>query len=213
MFIGCNNNIKVNTIVSEESIDYNDKVIALTFDDGPSIYTEKIIEYLYNNDCVGTFFVLGNKVSNYKNTLIKSISYGNEIGNHSYDHKWLIKLKKDKMFEQIEKTQEIIKKETGYTPKILRPTYGSVNNTLKKITDLDIILWNVDTLDWKYKSINKIVIRATKNLKDGNIILMHDVHKRTFLALKKIVPIIKEKGYKCVTISELNEIKKLRKYD
>lgn len=197
-------------IIPNNDIDYNEKVIALTFDDGPSKYTDKIIEYLYENDCKATFFILGNKVNNYSDVLNKSISYGNEIGNHSYNHKWLIKLKKEEMINQIEKTQNLIYQNTGYIPKLLRPTYGSVNSTLRSSTNLDIALWNVDTLDWKYKSINRIVNRATKGLKDGNIILMHDIYKRTYESLKKIVPIIKEKGYKCVTISELNEIKKLR---
>jgi len=191
-------------ILPNFNIDYDDKVIALTFDDGPSKYTEELIEYLYENDCKATFFVLGNKVKDYSDVLKKSISYGNEIGNHSYNHKWLIKLKKEEMIEQIEKTNNLIYEYTGYVPTSIRPTYGSVNSTLKNSTDLNITLWNVDTLDWKYKSPIKIANRATKNLKDGNIILMHDIYKRTLEAVKKIVPVLKENDFKCVTISELN---------
>ena len=191
-------------ILPNFNIDYDNKVIALTFDDGPSKYTEELIEYLHENDCKATFFVLGNKVKDYSEVLKKSISYGNEIGNHSYNHKWLIKLKKEEMIEQIEKTNNLIYEYTGYIPTSIRPTYGSVNSTLKNITDLNITLWNVDTLDWKYKSSIKIANRATKNLKDGNIILMHDIYKRTLEAVKKIVPVLKENDFKCVTISELN---------
>lgn len=200
----------VNIEVPTKIIDPTDKVVALTFDDGPSIYTEELIEYLNKEGCNATFFVLGNKVEMYADVLKKSISYGNEIGNHSYNHKWLVKLKEDQIKNQINKTQDIIRINTGYTPKLLRPTYGSTNNKIRKNTDLDIVLWNVDTLDWKYKNVNRIVSRATKNLKDGNIILMHDIHKRTIEAVKKIVPIIKEEGYTCVTISELNEINLIR---
>lgn len=191
-------------ILPNYNIDYDKKLIALTFDDGPSKYTEELIEYLHENDCKATFFVLGNKVKDYSEVLKKSISYGNELGNHSYNHKWLIKLKKEEMIEQIEKTNNLIYEYTGYIPTSIRPTYGSVNSTLKNITDLNITLWNVDTLDWKYKSPIKIANRATKNLKDGNIILMHDIYKRTLDAVKKIVPILKENDFKCVTISELN---------
>ena len=198
-------------ILPNNDINYSDKVIALTFDDGPSKYTDDLIEYLHQNDCKATFFILGNKVSNYQDTLNKSISYGNEIGNHSYNHKWLIKLKKEEMISQIEKTQNLIYEYTGYIPTLIRPTYGSINSTLKNSTHLKIVLWNVDTLDWKYKSVDKIVARATKNLKSGNIILMHDIYKRTYDAVKKIVPILKENGYKCVTISELNKINNMRK--
>lgn len=198
-------------ILPDNNINYNDKVIALTFDDGPSKYTDKLIEYLYQNDCKATFFILGNKVKNYQDILNKSISYGNEIGNHSYNHKWLIKLKKDEIIDQINKTQNLIYEYTGYIPTLLRPTYGSINSTLSNSTNLNIVLWNVDTLDWKYKSIDKIVAKATKNLKSGNIILMHDIYKRTYDAVKKIVPLLKENGYNCVTISELNKINNLKK--
>lgn len=220
-----NNNIKLKINITSEQInkvfnkmevksrviDPNDKVIALTFDDGPSIYTEEIIEYLHENDCNGTFFVLGNKVKIYSDIIKKSISYGNEIGNHSYNHKWLIKLSEKDILDQINKTQNILNSVAGYTPTILRPTYGSTNDIIKNKTNLDVVLWNVDTMDWKYKSVNKIVARATKNLKDGNIILMHDTKYRTLEAIKKIVPILKENNYTCVTISELKEINLIRK--
>lgn len=197
-------------IIPDQNIDFKNKVVAITFDDGPSRYTDEIIEYLYSNRCSSTFFVLGNKVNDYKEVLKKSLSYGNELGNHSYSHKLLTKLDKEKLLEQINRTQDAIEEVTGYIPKILRPTYGSVNKLLRESTNLDIILWNVDTLDWKYKSINKIVSRAVYNLKDGNIILMHDTNRKTLLSLKKIIPILKNNGYKCVTVSELKEIKLLR---
>lgn len=202
---------KVNVTLPEKVIDPNSKMVALTFDDGPSQYTEKIIEILKENNCNATFFVLGNKVNIYSDVLIKSLSYGNELGNHSYNHKWLIKLEKEEILDQINKTQELIKEYTGYTPKLIRPTYGSLNDTIKHITDLDIVLWNVDTLDWKYKSANRIVKNATKNLKDGNIILMHDTHKQTLEALPKIIQIVKEQGYECVTVSEMKEAEFIRK--
>lgn len=200
----------VSVSIPERVIDPNQKVVALTFDDGPSQYTEKIIDILHEKNCNATFFVLGNKVSNYSDILKKSLEYGNEIGNHSYNHKWLIKLKPDEIMEQINKTQQIIKEYTGYTPKLLRPTYGSVNSFIKSISSLNVVLWNVDTLDWKYKNVNRIVNNATKKLKDGNIILMHDTHKQTLESLPKIVDIIQEKEFQCVTVSELKEIQLIR---
>lgn len=202
---------KVNIDIQPKIINPDSKMIALTFDDGPSKYTEEILNILKKNDCNATFFVLGNKVSIYSDLLIESINNGNEIGNHSYNHKWMIKLNEKDLENQISKTQDIIKEYTGYTPKLIRPTYGSLNDRIKKISSLDIVLWNVDTLDWKYKNPNKIVENATKKLKDGNIILMHDTHKQTLEALPKILEIIQKKGYTCVTISELKEANFLRK--
>jgi len=191
-------------------LDPNKKVVAITFDDGPSKYTERIIDYLYEEDTVATFFILGNKVEIYKDTLTKSVEYGNELGNHSYNHKWLTKLDVEDFLMQIDKTQSILYEAIQYKPTIFRPTYGSLNNKLKENIDLDIILWNVDTMDWKYKSVDKIVTRATKKIKDGDIILMHDTYERTYKALQEIVPILKEQGFQLVTISELKQIKLLR---
>lgn len=204
--------IKEEIELPKNVIDPNKKVVALTFDDGPSAYTKDIIELLHEENIVGTFFILGNKVEIYKDTINTSLSYGNEIGNHSYNHKWLTKLEIEDMLLQIDKTQEIIYENTGYTPSIFRPTYGSINEKIRKNINLDIILWNVDTMDWKYKSVDKIVNRATKNVKDGDIILMHDTYERTYKALKKIIPILKKQGFEFVTISELKEINLIREH-
>ncbi len=200
----------IDTYPVNKVIDPNKKIVALTFDDGPSKYTDEIIETLHKNDAVGTFFVIGNKVKIYDNTLRKSVKYGNEIGNHSYNHKWLTKLSINELKQQIDKTQDIIYNVTGYKSVLLRPTYGGINSSIRNNTDLQIVMWSVDTMDWKYRNVNTIVKRATANVKDGDIILMHDIKDRTSKALKQIIPILKEKGFEFVTISELNEVKLLR---
>ncbi|MBP3461773.1 MAG: polysaccharide deacetylase family protein [Bacilli bacterium] len=204
-------NLNKASIPANKIVDVNKKVVALTFDDGPSKYTDDLINILKENDVVGTFFILGNKVEIYSDTLIKVINNGNEIGNHSYNHKWLTKVDNNELQDQINKTQNIIFKNLNYMPTNFRPTYGSINNNMRNNISLNIVLWNVDTMDWKYKSVDKIVSRATKNTKDLDIILMHDTKKRTVDAVKKIIPILKEKGFEFVTVSELQEIKKLRK--
>lgn len=192
-----------------KTIDSNKPIIALTFDDGPSKYTKQIIDLLKKYNCNATFFVLGNKVKIYKDTIKESISYGNEIGNHSYNHKWLSRLNKEEIKEQINKTQDILEKEVNYTPILLRPTYGSVNKKIRNNTNLEIVLWNVDTLDWKIKSSKKIAERSLSQIKDRSIILMHDTHERTYEALKIMIPKLIDEGYQFVTISELNKINKI----
>ena len=193
-----------------KNINASKKVVALTFDDGPSKYTKEVIDILNKNNAVGTFFIIGNKVTIYKDTLKEMLKNGNEIGNHSYNHKWLTKLTIENYKDQLNKTQDILYEELGYKPTCMRPTYGSINKKIRNNTDLDIIMWSVDTMDWKYKSVDKIVSRATSNVKDQDIILMHDIKKRTGDALKKIIPILKEQGFEFVTVSELKEIKKIR---
>lgn len=191
-------------------IDISKPMVALTFDDGPSIYTDEILDTLKKYNSNASFFVLGNKIDAHSDTIIKMYQNGNEIGNHSYNHRWLTKLSKTEQIEQINKTQELIKKYTGFTPIYLRPTYGSVNSSLRNNINLDIVLWNVDTKDWKNKDVNKIVDNALKDVKDGSIILMHDTYQRTSEAVKIIVPKLIEDGYQLVTISELKKAQQLK---
>ena len=205
-----NNYAKVNSYkINNKVLDINKKYVALTFDDGPSIYTKEIIDTLKKHEVSATFFILGNKVKPYQELLNESLSNGNILGNHSYNHKWLIKLNEDELNNQIIKTNEEIKLYTGFTPTLLRPTYGSVNNKVKHL-NMDIVLWTVDTMDWKYRNVSTIVSRATKKLKDGDIILMHDIYKTSALAVDKIITEIKKQGFELVTIPELKEIEKLR---
>ena len=193
-------------------IDPTKPVVALTFDDGPSRYTEEILETLRRNEVCATFFVLGNKVEDYQEVLKKSVSYHNELGNHSYNHKWLSRLPINSLKEQIEKTQQVLQETLSYQPKYLRPTYGSVNDRIRKNTELKIVLWTVDTKDWKITNVDRIIEKATTNIKDGDIILMHDIFERSSQALEEIIPILKEQGFQFVTISELEEVKKIRGY-
>lgn len=192
-------------------IDPNLPVIALTFDDGPSQYTEEIIDILKENEVNATFFILGNKVDSYQEVLIKSVRNGNELGNHSYNHKWLSRLSTPELIRQIDRTQKVIEEKIQYTPRYLRPTYGSTTNRIRKNTNLEIALWTVDTKDWKIHNIHRIVERATKNIEDGDIILMHDIFERSMEALKSIIPELKKQGFQFVTMSELEEVKILRK--
>lgn len=191
-------------------IDISKPMVALTFDDGPSIYTDEILETLDKYNSNASFFVLGNKIDDHNDTIIKMYRNGNEIGNHSYNHRWLTKLSKSEQIEQINKTQELVKKYTGFAPIYLRPTYGSVNKSLRDNVNLEIILWNIDTKDWKNKNVDTIVNNALKDVKDGSIILMHDTYKRTSEAVKIIVPKLIDDGYQLVTISELKEAQKLK---
>lgn len=197
-------------IKNNKIIDPKLPVVALTFDDGPSRYTKDIIDTLKSNNVNETFFVLGNKIEIYKDIISESIKNGNEIGNHSYNHKWLSKLSTNELLDQINKTQDILKETVNYTPTCFRPTYGSVNNKIRKSINLSITLWTIDTKDWKINSVDRIVERAIKDIEDGDIILMHDIFQRSSEALKKIIPKLKEQGYQFVTISELEEVKLLR---
>lgn len=196
--------------IKKKDIDIDDKIVSLTFDDGPSKYTNEILDILKRNDATATFFVVGDKSLTQGQTLRRILKEGSEIGNHSFDHKVLTYLKEEEFKEQINKTQNIIKDLTGFTPQLFRPTYGGYTNKLKTYTDLTFILWDIDSKDWKVKTKEKIIENVIPNVKSGSIVLFHDNHIYAVDALEEIITNLKTQGYKFVTVSELLEIKKMR---
>lgn len=196
--------------IKKKNIDYDKKVVALTFDDGPSKYTNEILDILKKHKAYATFFVVGNKVEVYADEVRRMIKEGNEIGNHSYSHKWLNRLTEKEFKEEIDKTNRVIKKVTGFSPKLFRPTYGGYSDRLKGYTNLTFVLWNVDSEDWKVKNTQKILNNILNNVKDKSIVLMHDNHNYATKALEEVILKLKEEGYQFVTVSELLEIENLR---
>ena len=185
----------------------NYKLIALTFDDGPSSFTEEIIDLLQKYDYNATFFVLGNKLNlNYKDILKKSIKNGNEIGVHGYSHRSFTKMRQATMEEEITKTKKYIKNLTGYESTLVRPPYGNITKTIKNYNLGPYILWNNDTLDWKLRDANKISSRLINSIEDKSIILMHDTYLTTFKALEIILPYLKENNYVVTTVSKIYEL-------
>ena len=190
-----------------------EKLIALTFDDGPHPqYTEEILDILKEYDAKATFFVLGKFAELYPEIIKRQSREGHEIGNHTYSHIDIKKSTKDKLLDEYEKTQNIIAKLTDNKPKLFRPPYGSFNNNTIDIVEMDnsiIVLWSShqDSKDWSNPDVKKIVNSTLSNVKNGDIILFHDYvyyeKSNTVEALKEILPELKNRGYKFVTISEL----------
>lgn len=190
-------------------IDPSKPMVALTYDDGPGGDSEaKILRALEANGSVATFFYLGNRVSAFSENAVKAVQIGCEIGNHSWNHPMLSKLKKKEVQEQMSKTNGAIREVCGVDPVVARPPYGDCDNKTAKTCNMAEVLWTVDTQDWKTRNSKKIVkaVQSQKNL-DGQIILMHSIYDETAKATEKIVPWLKKKGYQTVTVSELIEYK------
>ena len=179
------------------------KMVALTFDDGPSKHTKKIVDCLYKYDSAATFFVVGNRINSYKSVVKHTADRGCEVANHSYSHPILTGLSSKSIKSQISKTNKKIKSVTGQTPKIARVPGGGFNSKVKAAVDMPIIQWSDDTLDWKTRSKKKTVDYVMKHVQDGDIILMHDLHEPTMKAALELIPKLKKKGYQIVTVSEL----------
>lgn len=190
-------------VVTNKKINNSDKLIALTFDDGPNYNTNKVLDVLAKYNVKATFFVLGSKVMNNKKILKREYDSGMEIGNHTFNHLLLTKYKENVIKDEIDNTSSVIFEVTGRYPKLLRPSYGAYNNTIKKIGDMPIIIWDIDTLDWKYHNSKRIASRVINKVKDGDIILMHDIYSATANSLNIIIPELQNRGYTFVTVPEL----------
>ena len=128
---------------------------------------------------------------------------GCELGNHSYDHPYLANLSADGVKKQIGDTNSKIKKIVGEEATVMRPPYGAISATLRENAGMPLILWNIDTLDWKTRNAKTTVDMVMKNVDDGDIILMHDIHTESVDAAIELIPKLLEKGYQLVTVSEL----------
>lgn len=185
----------------------SDKMVAFTFDDGPSYNTIKIVNTLVKYDSKATFFLVGNQIEKYAKTMDVLVKNGMDIGNHTYSHKELTKLRDKEILKEIDLTNEVIYNKTGIKPMFLRPSYGAMNKRIKKLSTMPIIVWNIDTLDWKYHNSNKIKDKILKYVSDGDIILMHDTYVATLNAVEMVIPELKKQGYKIVSVSELFKYK------
>ena len=188
------------------TIDPSKPMVALTFDDGPSEETDRILKVLLEYDARATFCVIGNKVESFAAVLKRTLAGGNEIACHTWSHPKLTTKSLGVIKSQIVKTNEAVKEVAGYTIKVLRPPYGAINKNVRsacKENDMIIATWNIDTLDWKNRNTNKTYRAVIKGAKNGNIILMHDLYSTTAAAAEKAIPELIEKGFQLVTVSEL----------
>jgi peptidoglycan/xylan/chitin deacetylase (PgdA/CDA1 family) len=191
---------------TQPDIDPDKPMIALTFDDGPSKATSRILNLLKENGGKATFCVLGNRVREYKKPIKRATAMGCQIIGHSWDHKDLTKLSKSEIRTELTDTANAIEKACGIRPVMYRPPYGAVNDTVKSVSKdlgLSMINWNIDTLDWKTKNANAIYKAVMKDVSDGDIILCHDIYSTTADAMERVIPGLVKKGYQLVTVEEL----------
>lgn len=187
-------------------IDNEKPMLALTFDDGPSAHTVRLLDIFEKYGGKGTFFVIGNTLDNRKDTLKRIAAEGHEIGNHSWSHRQFTNISLEEVKDQIMMTRAKIYDITGVDYTLVRPPYGACNDEIRalgKTLDVSFVNWSVDTLDWKTKNSDAVYKEIMKDACDGAIILCHDLHKTTVDAMEKVIPDLIEKGYQLVTVTEL----------
>lgn len=187
-----------------------EKLVALTFDDGPHKYrTDEILDLLEKEEIKATFFVVGIMAKEYPEVIKRTLALGHEIGNHTYNHSKLKSLTTEKLKDELVKTEEVLYEICEYRPKLFRPPEGWCSQSIASAAhelDYDVILWNIDTLDWAHNDTNKICKCISDGISPGSIILFHDYvsgNASTLDALKIIIPKLKSEGYRFVTVSEL----------
>lgn len=180
------------------------KLVAITFDDGPGIYTERLLDILEENNAKATFFVIGTGLKRYGDIVKRAYDSGNEIAIHGYTHTSFTELTIDEIQNEITTVSDLLI-DLNITPSnLVRPPYGSIDDTIEKGLDYSFIKWSVDTRDWE--SLNKDAIKKQirNNIEEGAIILMHDTHETTIDAVEEILPELIDE-YEFVTVDELFE--------
>ena len=189
------------------NIDASKPMVALTFDDGPGERTGELLAQLEKYNAHATFFMQGKNIPGKEDFVKKMKEIGCELGNHSYDHPQLTKLSADKIANQIGTTNDLIQQAAGSTATVMRPPYGAINDTVKSSVGLPMILWSIDTLDWKTRNAQSSIDTVMNDVQDGDVILMHDIHTESIDAALVLIPKLEEAGYQLVTVSEMAKAK------
>ncbi len=186
------------------------KLVVLTFDDGPSNATTPwLLDTLYEKNVPVTFFALGSMIQNNPEIVLREVREGHEVESHTMWHQNLTAISEEDVIADVEEARQVYKDLLGYEPKYIRPPYGASNYKLENNAGVPLIAWTVDSLDWKYKDVDSILWRSQQNLKDGGVILMHDIHETTIEAVPYLIDILRGNGYEFVTLSELVKIRHL----
>ena len=188
------------------------KYVALTFDDGPSgKYTRQLLDGLYDRGVQATFLLCGYRIKEYPDIAQRIFDEGHEIGCHGYSHKNMKTMSRRDIAAEIVDTQALLPE--GCTPKFLRPPGGCCSDAVRQVAEarqLAILSWSVDPWDWATRDTLAIERAVLKNIKDGDIVLLHDMTVSSVRAALDIVDVLLEEDFEIVTVSEMARIRNIR---
>lgn len=196
--------IDENKIDLNRHIDQSKPMVAITYDDGPYA-TSEIEQAFYQYDSAATFFVVGSRLEYRAEMVEEAIHYGAEIGSHSYNHVYLSKTASDKLELEYYGTTYLAKKLFDYDIKLYRPPYGDYNTSVKETIGYPMILWSIDTRDWDTQDKDETIKSIMDNVRDGDVVLLHETHASSVEATKEFIPMLLDAGYQIVTVSEMLE--------
>ena len=186
-------------------LDITKPMVALTWDDGPkSSVGNHLMDVLEANNGRGTFFIVGERIDKDPDEVKRMVADGHEVGNHSWDHdEKLSKKGVDYIRSEFDKTNQKVQELTGVTPTLVRLPGGIASEDVKSTLTMPMIFWSIDTLDWKTKNAQSTIDAIQGNIKDGDIVLMHELYDATSQACDTVIPWLNQQGYQMVTVSEL----------
>jgi len=185
-------------------VKYYENVVAITFDDGPRRSTTvRLLDGLKELNVKATFFVMGKNIIGNEDIIKRMYDEGHLIGNHTYSHVELSEVCHDTAVEEIESTNNLIYDITGYTPKYIRPPFGSYSDKLLLEINMTPIMWSVDPVDWNTTDVYGVVNAVVSKVKSGDIILLHDFYDSSVTAALEIIAQLKAKGYIFVTADQI----------
>lgn len=188
--------------------DYSGKLVALTFDDGPSpATTPRLLEVLKEKNATATFFELGTLARNNPDLVRQVAANGNEVASHTMYHQNFSRMSTSAISSDIAAANAVFYEILGKYPSLVRTPYGINNAAARSAANAPIILWTVDTLDWKNKNAAMVRDEAIGSAFDGAIILMHDIHPTTVDAVAEIIDGLRANGYELVTVSQLAKLR------
>lgn len=180
------------------------KLIALTFDDGPAVDTPRLLDGLAERGAKATFFLLGERLNYYPETVRRIYREGHQIASHTYDHSALSTLSTDSILWQVRHTEDLLNELLGTDDTFLvRTPYGDYTERVLTAVDRPVILWSIDPADWQDRNAETVRNRIVSAAFDGAIILAHDIHSTTVDGALAAIDDLREQGYEFVTVNEL----------
>lgn len=189
------------------NIDPNKPMVALTYDDGPSASaTPRILTALKENGGKATFFMVGKQAERNMGLVKQMVQQGCEVANHTYDHTLMTKVPPEELASQLARTNQVVSDASGISPILMRPCGGARSDAGMNVVgaiSMPAVLWSIDTLDWKTRDAQNTIKVVLESVKDGDIILMHDLYDATAEASESLIPELTKRGFQLVTVSEL----------
>lgn len=189
------------------TLDKTKPAVALTFDDGPSNQTGRILDALEKDGGLATFFLVGDRVEKYAETAQREYASGCLVGTHMYSHTKLTDMTAAEVENELNQCSAIHLSVIGAQPSVARPPYGSTNATVREAVNLPLINWSLNSNDWETRDADRIYNDVMNNIQDGDIVLFHDLKDFSASAIERIVPALTKQGYQLVTVQELFELK------